>query len=161
MCWERSRAVAHDHTDGHDALRTQEDERPDDVVDPFQGARDSPPEVGSHAEEVYHADRADPPRRGGALCVLGLKHVPPPARVHNVKRRCAVVACRVLVYRTLRWSHVPENMGFPFISSWVLSWPSPISLIHFTVDRLLSQVVAHQGRLFSPLGERGCNSKPM
>lgn len=84
MCWERSRAVAHDHADGHDTLGNKEDERPDYMVDPYQGARYSPPEVSSHAEEVYHADSSDPPRRGGALSMLGLKHVPHPARVHSV-----------------------------------------------------------------------------
>lgn len=77
---ERARAVSHDHPDGHDTLRDQEDVCPDDVLDADQRAQAPPPQVGRHADEVDYAARADPPRRRRALCVLGLEHMPPPGR---------------------------------------------------------------------------------
>lgn len=75
---ERARAVPHDHPNCHDALRDEEHVRPDDVVYADQGAHTSPPQVGGHADEVDDAARADPPRRGRTLRVLGLEHVPRP-----------------------------------------------------------------------------------
>lgn len=59
---KRSRAVTYDHPDGHDALRREEDVRPNDVVDANQGAHAPPPQVSGHANKVDDAASADPPR---------------------------------------------------------------------------------------------------
>lgn len=75
---KRSRAVAHDHPDGHDALRREEHVRPDDVLNPFQGSHAPPPQVSSHANEIDDAARADPPCRRSNFHVLGLKYMPRP-----------------------------------------------------------------------------------
>lgn len=75
---ERPRAVPHDHPNCHDALRDQKGVPPYEVRHADQRAYAPPPQVGGHADEVDYSARANPPRRGGALNVLGLEHVPRP-----------------------------------------------------------------------------------
>lgn len=75
---KRPRAMPYDHPDGHDALRNEKNVPPYDVGHADQRARTPPPQVGSHADEVDDAARANPPRRRGALGVLGFEHVSPP-----------------------------------------------------------------------------------
>ena len=75
---KRSRAVAHDHANRHDALRREKDISPNDVFDVYQGPRASPPKIRSHANEIHSAASADPPRGRSNLDVLGLKYVPRP-----------------------------------------------------------------------------------
>lgn len=82
---KRARAVADNHSDGHNAFRPQKHISPYDVLDTNKRAGKSPPQVARHADKVDDAAHPYPPRRGGAFSVLRLKHVPFPVQ-HLDKR---------------------------------------------------------------------------